>query len=213
MNAEPPAGAHLEHVLNRIGEGVLDEVDVRTNRRRRRNHVLVGGLVTLALVTGTAAAVVVSQQWTIRGDGTVYELSCLQDDSIGDHPFLGLRFTLEGSTSELVDIDPLRLCGEAWAAEIAGRSSDMVFTDDGDFEFESPATFDPDDVMRLDSVMFDTIDRSERGDIIPEMAVCTRKSGDSLFVIVAEPGESGVSTEQWIERCGRNGAFEYWATR
>jgi len=213
MNQNPPSGTHLDLILGRVENSVLDAVDARVRRSKRRLHVLVGSLVTVTLLVGTAAALAVVRPWSIEADGGSYELSCLQSDSVGDHPFFGVRFTLDESAGEIRDIDPLALCTQAWAEVVTGSEVSVLRGDDGTLSFGDIGSFDPRGVMTVEQISLDGLDVSGRGSMVPEMAVCARKSGNALFVIVADPGERDLSTEEWMSRCGRNGAFEYWAAR
>ena len=211
MTVQPPSGAHLDIVLDRVEGSVLDSVDALVRRAKRRLHMLVGSLVVVTLLVGTAATFVVTRQWTIEASSGSHELSCLQSDSVGDHPFFGVRFSLDSAMGELHDIDPLALCTNAWRDVVTGSEVSVLRDDDGSISFGDIGSFDPAGVMIVEQIALDGLDVSGRGAVVPEMAVCTRKSGNALFVIVADPGETNVSTDEWMSRCGRNGAFEYWS--
>jgi len=213
VKENPPNGTHLDVILGRVEGNVLHAVDARMRRSKRRLHALIGSLVAVTLLVGTAAALVVTKPWTIEATGGSYELSCLQSDSVGDQPFFGVRFTLDRAAGELHDIDPLVLCTRAWSEVVSGSEVDVLRGDDGTLSFGDIGSFDPHGVMTVEQIALDGLDVSGRGTTVPEMAVCSRKSGNALFVIVADVGEHEISTDEWMSRCGRNGAFEYWSAQ
>jgi len=190
---QPPTGAHLAAILDGVESRVLDTIDRQERRRRSYRHWLVGGLIASTLVAGTAAtAIVVTQPWLIEPGDTSYRLSCVEGDSITTYPFFSVDFTLVAPITSTVEVDPVEVCRSAWKSTAEGKVPQPPLPN------------------QINSVGYGELNWGRYGDLIPEMAVCAQKSGESLFVLSADPEEPHISISDWSARCDRIGGFEYW---
>jgi hypothetical protein len=215
----PREGAYLDATLAQIEARVDADIERMTRRRHRRRIALVATLVLSTVAFGTAAAAVaVTGVWQVD-NGATHQFECLQGDSIGNDSYFAVSFRVVDADSGYV-VDPVRICTAAWTGiavqtgsvdAFRHRDADSMFatgldalTTEAELQgLDTVPTFD------ISSVAFGSVDFHAYGGVIPEMAVCERTVDGSVWVISAEPGESGVSRAEWTKKCSVNHGFAF----